>query len=120
LPRCCDALLGFSYLLAQLADQCNLLIKLAIPGYQLVDEPVELVDMGIGGLADHGQVGGEQGFESADGGLCRAVRHQQDVADLAGEGVQGETGRLAGVQRGHGWSSGSARAPLAAGRVISS
>ena len=120
LPCCCDALLGFGDLLPQLADQGCLGQQLAIPGFQLVDQGVELVDVGVGGLADHGQVGGEQGFEAADGGLGRAIRHQQDVADLAGEGVQGETGRLAGVQRGHGWSSGIAKAPLAAGRVISS
>ena len=80
----CDALLGFCYLLAQLADQCDLVIDLAIPCFQLVDELVELVDMGIGGLADHGQVGGEQGFKAADGGFGRAVRHLDDGADLGG------------------------------------
>ncbi|MNG19513.1 hypothetical protein D3C84_1036790 [compost metagenome] len=59
LPRCCDVLLGFGYLLAQLTDNGRLGEQLAIPAFQLADQGVELVDVGVGGLADHGQVSGE-------------------------------------------------------------
>ena len=42
------------YLLAQLADQCVLVIELAIPGFQLVVSPLNSSIWGVGRLADHG------------------------------------------------------------------